>query len=115
MARRVIWRRTLNVQRPPSNFEFQNFYASSCRRPLILAQYLARMTEPPYRIVAVASTFSPRFLQVLAEAKRVRERLCRDLQLIYVGKCDDETSRKFSAALLELALPEDSRIHYHEH
>ena len=73
------------------------------------------MTEPPYRIVAVASTFSPRFLQVLAEAKRVRERLCRELQLIYVGQRDDETSRKFSAALLELALPENCAIHYHQH
>lgn len=73
------------------------------------------MTEPPYRIVGVASTFSPRFLQVLAEAKRVRERLCRELQLIYVGQRDDETSRKFSEALVALALPEDSAIHYHHH
>ena len=81
----------------------------------MLAQYLARMTEPPYRIVAVASTFSPRFLQVLAEAKRVRERLCRELQLIYVGQCSEETTRKFSEALLELELPENSPIHYHQH
>src|SRR2546423_1663733 len=27
------------------------------------------MIDPPYRTMAVASTFSPRFLQVLAEAK----------------------------------------------
>ena len=46
----------------------------------------AEMIEPPYRTVAVASTFSPRFLQVLAEGKRVRDRLCRQLHLIYVGK-----------------------------
>jgi nucleotide-binding universal stress UspA family protein len=72
------------------------------------------MIEPPYRTVAVASTFSPRFLQVLAEAKRVRDRLCRELHLIYVGNCDDETAKKFSAALAELELPEDSAIHYHE-
>src|SRR6476660_1473413 len=72
------------------------------------------MIEPPYRTVAVASTFSPRFLQVLAEAKRVRDRLCRDLHLIYVGNRDDETAKKFSAALAELALPEDSAIHYQE-
>jgi nucleotide-binding universal stress UspA family protein len=72
------------------------------------------MSEPPYRTVAVASTFSPRFRQVLAEAKRVRDRLCRQLQLIYVGTRDDETVKKFAAALLELALPEDSSIHYQQ-
>jgi nucleotide-binding universal stress UspA family protein len=72
------------------------------------------MIDPPYRTVAVASAFSPRFLQVLAEGKRVRDRLCQQLQLIYVGGRDEETSRKFSSALLELALPEDSTIHYHQ-
>ena len=72
------------------------------------------MIDPPYRTVAVASTFSPRFLQVLAEAKRIRDRLCRQLQLIYVGNRDDETSRRFASAFLELALPEDSAIHYQQ-
>jgi nucleotide-binding universal stress UspA family protein len=72
------------------------------------------MIEPPYRTVAVASAFSPRFLQVLAEGKRVRDRLCQQLQLIYVGECDEETSRKFASALLELELPEDSAIHYNQ-
>jgi nucleotide-binding universal stress UspA family protein len=72
------------------------------------------MIEPPYRTVGVASAFSPRFLQVLAEGKRVRDRLCQQLQLIYVGECDEETSRKFDAALAELALPEDSAVHYHQ-
>jgi len=72
------------------------------------------MIEPPYKIVAVASTFSPRFLQVLAEAKRVRDRLCRELHLIYVGQRDDQTSAKFSSALLQLELPGDSSIHYQE-
>ena len=72
------------------------------------------MIDPPYRTVAVASTFSPRFRQVLAEAKRVRDRLCRQLQLIYVGTRDDETAKKFAAALRDLALPEDSAIHYQQ-
>jgi nucleotide-binding universal stress UspA family protein len=72
------------------------------------------MIDPPYRTVAVASTFSPRFLQVLAEAKRIRDRLCRQLHLIYVGKRDATTIEKFSAALSELALPADSPIHYQE-
>jgi nucleotide-binding universal stress UspA family protein len=72
------------------------------------------MIEPPYRTVAVASTFSPRFLQVLAEAKRIRDRLCREMHLIFVGSRDDETSRRFISALREIELPEDSPIHYHE-
>jgi nucleotide-binding universal stress UspA family protein len=72
------------------------------------------MIDPPYRTVGVASTFSPRFRQVLAEAKRVRDRLCQQLQLIYVGNRDNETSTRFASALLELALPEDSVIHYQQ-
>jgi hypothetical protein len=32
------------------------------------------MGDPmPYKTIAVASTFSPRFKQVLAEAKRIRD------------------------------------------
>jgi nucleotide-binding universal stress UspA family protein len=72
------------------------------------------MIDPPYRTVAVASTFSPRFLQVLAEGKRVRDRLCQQLQLIYVGQRDDETTSKFASAFLQLELPEDSAIHYQQ-
>jgi nucleotide-binding universal stress UspA family protein len=74
----------------------------------------AKMIEPPYRTVAVASTFSPRFLQVLAEGKRVRDRLCQRLQLIYVGQREEETNRKFSSAFRQLELPEDSAIHYQQ-
>jgi nucleotide-binding universal stress UspA family protein len=72
------------------------------------------MIDPPYRTVAVASTFSPRFVQVLAEAKRIRDRLCQQLHLIYVGKRDEETIRKFTTALRELELPADSPIYYQE-
>lgn len=72
------------------------------------------MIEPPYRTVAVATTFSPRFLQVLAEAKRVRDRLCQQLHLIYVGERDDETSRRFAEAFRKLELPSDSAIHYQQ-
>src|SRR2546423_2610912 len=72
------------------------------------------MIEPPYRTVAVATTFSPRFLQVLAEAKRIRDRLGREMHLIFVGARDEETSRKFASALRELELPEDSPIHFQE-
>ena len=45
-----------------------------------------RMNEPSYKRIAVASTFSPRFEQVLAEAKRVRDRFGSELNLIYVGR-----------------------------
>lgn len=72
------------------------------------------MIDPPYRTVAVASTFSPRFVQVLAEAKRIRDRLCQQLHLIYVGQRDEGTREKFAAALRELELPADSPIHYQE-
>jgi hypothetical protein len=72
------------------------------------------MIDPPYRTVAVASTFSPRFLQVLAEGKRIRDRLGSELHFIYVGKRDEETTRKFSSALLKLGLPVDSTIYYQE-
>src|ERR1700675_2717981 len=72
------------------------------------------MIDPPYRTVAVASTFSPRFLQVLAEGKRIRDRLASQLHFIYVGKRDEETTRKFSSAFRRLDLPVDSTIYYHE-
>ena len=66
----------------------------------------------PYRKIAVASTFSPRFKHVLAEAKRIQERFSADLHLIYVGEEDEETKMKFSEALAQLQLPADSTIHY---
>ena len=67
-----------------------------------------------YRSVAVASTFSPRFEQVLAEAKRVRDRFDAELRLIYVGEKNNETSAKFAGALERLSLPKDSPIHYEQ-
>lgn len=68
----------------------------------------------PYKTIAVASTFSPRFKEVLVEAKRIRERLSAELRLIYAGKYSEETAKQFSDALAELQLPVDSRIHYEE-
>src|SRR2546421_1701371 len=95
------------------------FGASAC--PMAVAERAqssqntgAKMIEPPYRTVAVASTFSPRFLQVIAEGKRIRDRLCRQMHLIYVGKCDEETTRKFGDAFVQLKLPSESTIHYQE-
>src|SRR5215216_3428178 len=68
----------------------------------------------PYKTIAVATTFSPRFKQVLAEAKRIRDRFAAELHLIYVGRQDQETPKKFSDVLAELELPADSPIHYEE-
>jgi nucleotide-binding universal stress UspA family protein len=68
----------------------------------------------PYKTIAVATTFSPRFKRVLAEAKRIRDRFAAELHLIHVGKTDQETPRKFSDVLAELGLPADSPIHYEE-
>jgi nucleotide-binding universal stress UspA family protein len=73
------------------------------------------MSNPPtYRTIAVASTFSPRFLQVLAEAKRIRDRFSSDLNLIYVGERSEETTAKFGEVLQQLGLPMDSTIHYEQ-
>jgi len=71
-------------------------------------------SRSPYQIIAVATTFSPRFTQVLAEAKRICDRLGADLHLIYVGGGSEEVAGKFSDALAQLQLPIDSTIHYEE-
>jgi nucleotide-binding universal stress UspA family protein len=69
---------------------------------------------PPYNTVAVATTFSPRFREVLAEAKRIAARFSADLHLVYAGKRDEETAAKFREALGKLKLPSDAAIHYQE-
>ena len=68
----------------------------------------------PYKTIAVATTFSPRFKQVLAEAKRIRDRFSADLQLIHVGTRNEDTPGKFAEVLAELELPADSVVHYEE-
>ena len=65
----------------------------------------------PYKTIAVATTFSPRFEQVLAEGKRIRDRFSADLHLIHVGRQNGETASKFRAVLAELDLPGDTPIH----
>ena len=71
------------------------------------------MVRPPlYKTIAVASTFSPRFLQVLSEAKRMRDRLGSELSAIFVGECSEETAKKFRDAFAQLKLPGDSSVHY---
>ena len=70
------------------------------------------MNRPEYKKIAVASTFSPRFEQVLSEAGRIRRRFGGDLSLIYVGQRTDETANKFRDILGRLNLPGDSEVHY---
>ena len=68
----------------------------------------------PYKTIAVATTFSPRFKKVLAEAKRIRDRFSADLHLIHVGTRNEDTPGKFAEVLAELDLPADSAIHYED-
>ncbi len=65
-----------------------------------------------YRNIAVASTFSPRFKQVLAEAKRIRDRMGSELSVVYVGEQTAETTKKFSDVFAQLKLPANSTILY---
>ncbi len=76
---------------------------------------LRLMKHPsPYKTIAVASTFSPRFKQVLSEAKRIRDRFVSDLHVIYVGERNEETAREFDDAFAQLQLPGNSTIHYEQ-
>jgi nucleotide-binding universal stress UspA family protein len=82
---------------------------NQARKPKILSRM---MLSPTTMKIAVASTFSPRFEQVLSEAKRIRDRFGSSLSLIYVGERSDETARKFQTILGRLQLPVDSPVHY---
>lgn len=70
------------------------------------------LPSPPFRRVAVASTFSPRFVQVMAEANRVAKSLEAELCVIFVGEKTDETTARFRAAFEQLDLPLDTPVHF---
>lgn len=70
------------------------------------------MNSSSYKKIAVASAFSPRFEQVLSEAKRIRDRFGSSLSLIYIGERSDEITKKFATILDRLRLPDDSPVHY---
>lgn len=73
------------------------------------------MIDPSqYRSIAVASAFSPRFEQVLAEGKRIRDRFDAQLGVIYVGEKSREIAEKFAAAFAQLSLPADSAIYFEQ-
>jgi nucleotide-binding universal stress UspA family protein len=69
-------------------------------------------TDSLYKRIAVASTFSPRFEAVLAEAKRVRDHFGSALSLIHVGEPSEKTAGKFRDVLSRLQFPADSAVHY---
>ncbi len=67
-----------------------------------------------YQTIAVASTFSPRLLQVLAEARRILDRFGAELSLIYVGEETEEITARFQEVLRKLELPPKSPIYYEQ-
>src|SRR5439155_1502725 len=101
------WRRARRARRLSASY--RQLLKALCSRRLISRP----MIDPaPYKTIAVASTFSPRFKQVLSEAKRIRDRFSSDLRVIYVGERNEDTIKKFSDVLAQLHLPSDSIIHY---
>jgi len=63
-----------------------------------------------YRNIAVASTFSPRFEAVLAEAKRMAEWFGGSLSIIHAGQQTQEKQDRFLEAIRKLDLPEQTPI-----
>lgn len=65
-----------------------------------------------YRRIGVATTFSPRFLAVLAEAARISRLFDSPLHLIHAAEETPEKLSRFKAALQVLDLPSGSPIHF---
>ena len=65
-----------------------------------------------YRRIGVATTFSPRFLAVLAEAARISRLFDSPLHLIHAAEEEPEKLSRFKAALQVLDLPDVSPIHF---
>ncbi len=60
----------------------------------------------------MASTFSPRFLAVLAEAQRVSEWFGAPIQLLHADHGSPEKTARFRQALAETGLPAETPVHY---
>jgi nucleotide-binding universal stress UspA family protein len=67
-----------------------------------------------YRRIGVATTFSPRFLAVLAEAARISRLFDSPLHLIHAAEEEPEKLSRFKAALQVLDLPPGSPIHFEQ-
>jgi nucleotide-binding universal stress UspA family protein len=66
-----------------------------------------------YRSAGVATTFSPRFLAVLAEARRVSKLFTAPLHLIHAAEETPDKDDRFHEALARLGLESETPIHYH--
>lgn len=62
--------------------------------------------------IALASTFSPRLLPLLAETARLVEKLDCEFSLIHAGTENPESAEKFETAFKDLALSKWPRIHW---
>ena len=114
-------RRALSGRGSRPDYKRKSTVPQSVALPVVAEVHVARrlvstrmMNLSTYKAIAVASTFSPRFKQVLSEAKRIRDRFGSELSLIYVGERDEKTAQKFRDALVQLQLPSDSTIHYRQ-
>jgi nucleotide-binding universal stress UspA family protein len=65
-----------------------------------------------YRAAGVAITFSPRFLAVLAEARRVSELFAAPLHLIHAAEETPEKNERFHEALARLDMEMSTPIYY---
>jgi nucleotide-binding universal stress UspA family protein len=65
-----------------------------------------------YRSAGVATTFSPRFLAVLAEARRVSELFTAPLHFIHAAEETADKNERFRDALARLGMAMDTPIYY---
>ncbi len=63
-----------------------------------------------YRHIAVASTFSPRFLAVLAEADRISQLLTAKMSIIHADEAEDERSERFAEAMRTLNRVDETAV-----
>jgi nucleotide-binding universal stress UspA family protein len=65
---------------------------------------------PGFKNIAVASTFSPRFLPLLAEAKRFADACKVELKVIHAGAKTIEHEQKFTEGFAQLGISSDTSI-----
>jgi len=65
-----------------------------------------------YKKIALAATFSPRFLPLLAEAQRLVQKLDCEFSLIHSGEENEESRGRFEAAFDELSISPRPTIHW---
>ncbi len=63
-----------------------------------------------YLHIAVASTFSPRFLAVLAQADRIARLVDAKMSIIHADEAESGRSERFADAMRKLDLPEETAV-----